>query len=260
MGRLLTLLRRKGGFSPLDLDGLALWLDASDLSTITHSSGAVSQWDDKSGYARHATQGDAAYQPTTGTMTLNGRNVLAFSTDILNLANAAGVFRNAGVGTAFAVARSTETTTPRRFLLGFSTNSPTQARFTPFANQAVNRFGFGGRRLNTDSFQTVSSTQDHAAAWRLAMFEVAWVNGQARIRENGAETLAPTAFQSAGSSDDSDSAAVQIGGLSTGDPGVTSWPGEIAELIVVRTAARLTAGEIASVERYLAAKWGVTLA
>jgi len=63
-------------FSPLDISGLQLWLDASDETTITESSGAVSQWDDKSGNANHVSQGVAAGQPTTGTATLNGLNVI----------------------------------------------------------------------------------------------------------------------------------------------------------------------------------------
>lgn len=83
MGRLLTLLRKKGGFSPADLPGLALWLDASDLSTITHSSGAVSQWDDKSGNARHVVQATGSLQPVTGTRTINGVNALDFAVDQL---------------------------------------------------------------------------------------------------------------------------------------------------------------------------------
>lgn len=36
-------------FSPTSITGCLLWLDAQDPSTITHSSGSVSQWDDKSG-------------------------------------------------------------------------------------------------------------------------------------------------------------------------------------------------------------------
>lgn len=40
-----------------------LWLDAADSATITESSGAVSQWDDKSGNDRHATQGTGSLQP-----------------------------------------------------------------------------------------------------------------------------------------------------------------------------------------------------
>jgi hypothetical protein len=43
-------------FSPLDVTGLILWLDANDLSTITKSSDLVSQWDDKSGQGNDLTE------------------------------------------------------------------------------------------------------------------------------------------------------------------------------------------------------------
>ena len=69
-------------WTPAD-DGadLQLWLDAADEDTITESAGLVSQWDDKSGNARNATQGTAANQPTTGTQVQNGLNVLDFITN-----------------------------------------------------------------------------------------------------------------------------------------------------------------------------------
>lgn len=54
----------------------ALWLDAADSSTITESSGAVSEWRDKSGNSRHATQGVSANQPTVSTV--NSINALLF--------------------------------------------------------------------------------------------------------------------------------------------------------------------------------------
>ena len=61
----------------------ALWLDASDAATITPSGGPVSQWNDKSGNGRHATQINAALQPAyTG-------NSVVFSTDRLNIPAAA---------------------------------------------------------------------------------------------------------------------------------------------------------------------------
>ena len=63
-------------FSPSYLANLALWLDASDTSTITQSAGAVSQWDDKSGNDNHAIQATGAKQPTTGLATINGLNAL----------------------------------------------------------------------------------------------------------------------------------------------------------------------------------------
>lgn len=40
-----------------------IWLDASDTSTISLVSSAVSQWDDKSGNGRHVVQADATLQP-----------------------------------------------------------------------------------------------------------------------------------------------------------------------------------------------------
>lgn len=43
---------------------LALWLDADDASTITLNGSTVSQWSDKSGNGRHATQASASAQPT----------------------------------------------------------------------------------------------------------------------------------------------------------------------------------------------------
>jgi len=54
------------------------WWDASDLATITSVGGKVSQLDDKSGGGNHATQGSGSLQPTTGTRTQNGLNVLDF--------------------------------------------------------------------------------------------------------------------------------------------------------------------------------------
>lgn len=72
-------------FSPSDLSP-ALWLDASDTSTITESGGSVSQWDNK-GSLGNFTQATGAVQPTTGSTTLNGRNVIDFAGDYLTAVN-----------------------------------------------------------------------------------------------------------------------------------------------------------------------------
>ena len=62
-------------FNPGNLADLKLWLDAADTSTITHSSNAVSQWNDRSGNANHMSGSD---NPTTSTRSLNGKNVIDF--------------------------------------------------------------------------------------------------------------------------------------------------------------------------------------
>ena len=64
-------------FSPSDLNNNNLWLDASDISSITHSSNAVSQWNDKSGNNYHATVNSS--EPTTGSLSINGKNVLTWA-------------------------------------------------------------------------------------------------------------------------------------------------------------------------------------
>lgn len=76
MGNLLKLGMLKRNFKPTDIAGLALWLDADDLTTITESGGAVSQWDDKSGKGNNATQGISVSQPTVVSGALNGRSII----------------------------------------------------------------------------------------------------------------------------------------------------------------------------------------
>jgi hypothetical protein len=74
-----------------ELIGTEIWHDASDLSTITQTTGSVSQWDDKSGNG-HTVQGDGSQQPQTGVRTQNGLNGLYFQEDFMS---AAGITRPA---------------------------------------------------------------------------------------------------------------------------------------------------------------------
>jgi hypothetical protein len=60
-----------------DVLAAVAWYDAAS-GPIVESGGFVSQWNDKTANARHLTQGTGANQPTTGTRTLNGLNVLDF--------------------------------------------------------------------------------------------------------------------------------------------------------------------------------------
>ena len=56
----------------------AYWWDASDASTITHSSNSVSQWTDKNQSA-NIVQASGGNQPTTNTRTINSLNTLDFN-------------------------------------------------------------------------------------------------------------------------------------------------------------------------------------
>jgi len=65
-------------WTPAELSGVQLWLDADDATTITESSGNVSQWDDKSGNGNHVTQAAASAQPSYLATGLNGLPALSF--------------------------------------------------------------------------------------------------------------------------------------------------------------------------------------
>lgn len=65
-------------FSPSDLSGLTMWFDANDLSTITKDgSGNISQWNDKSANASHAT-GPAGREPLYQASGINGLGTIDY--------------------------------------------------------------------------------------------------------------------------------------------------------------------------------------
>ena len=66
-------------WTPVELGGnLALWLDADDAPTITLNGSTVSQWQDKSGNARHVSQATASVQPAYLANDLNGKAGIDF--------------------------------------------------------------------------------------------------------------------------------------------------------------------------------------
>ena len=67
------------GGGPVDLTPL-VWLDAADTNTISQAGGFVSTWYDKAGGGGSAVQSDTNAQPLTGAATLNGLNLISFST------------------------------------------------------------------------------------------------------------------------------------------------------------------------------------
>jgi len=74
-------------FDPADLSP-QIWLDAADATTITQSSGKVSQWTNK-GSLSNFTNGSSATQPVTNVSTLNSLNVIDFDLEFLTATNRA---------------------------------------------------------------------------------------------------------------------------------------------------------------------------
>lgn len=81
-------LKRWRLWTPADLNPLA-WFDAKDGAYITESGGLVSQWNDKSGNARHIFQSNDANKPTytADCVTFNGTSSYLFNTSPFMYAN-----------------------------------------------------------------------------------------------------------------------------------------------------------------------------
>lgn len=65
-------------FTPSDMT-TALWLDASDVASVTYATQLASQWNDKSGNGRHVVQAVEVNRPSYTTQTINGLNAIEFT-------------------------------------------------------------------------------------------------------------------------------------------------------------------------------------
>jgi hypothetical protein len=102
-------------FSPLDISNLELWLDASDLATLSlRDSTYVTAWNDKSGQGNHFTQSTEARQPSWSS------NEIDFAASLVNLTAGSNYIFSTGDGlTIVALAQNPTATGLTRFFFDF---------------------------------------------------------------------------------------------------------------------------------------------
>lgn len=218
-------------FTPLSLQP-AIWFDAADTSTITASSGAVSQWNDKSGNGRHVSQATSAAQPTTGTNTQNGLNVITF--DGGDWLRTSAETTNS-VATIFGVGNHTSTALGGRFFCGFSTLN-FQTTIYPFST-VQNATLFAGSEI-TGPANSVAANKYYFSTWRLngASSQV-FVNGVGGTVGNAGANNA------------------SLGTVGARGDNAFPFIGHIAEIIVVFSVVDENTRIV--VENYLRRKWAV---
>lgn len=247
------------GFNPRSIAGLGLWLDAADSSTLTLNGNTVSEWRDKSGNARHFSQGTAATQPNAVNRTQNGRRVLDFelSQELTGNAASLNILRNVSGATLMAAARfdalaATNAVTSGLFLIS-SGASTSAARTSIFSGAgAAGTIGVSGRRLDADTFgfaRAASAVGEYIIAGTLD-----YANSDAFIYTNGQLLAQNLAFQTNGNTSDTDSRSFSVGSVGGG----SYFDGWIGEILVWPRA--LSASERLAAERYLGRKWGITVA
>ena len=79
-------------WTPLYLTNLILWYDPADEDTIIESGGVISQILDKSGNGYHGTPLSVGREPSTGSASLAGKNLLSVDQDALIASIPAGTF------------------------------------------------------------------------------------------------------------------------------------------------------------------------
>ena len=215
-------------FDPTSIDGLALWLDAADTSTVTLDTG-VSVWADKSGNGRNASQSTGNNQPIYTAGGLNGKNVLTF--DGTNDTMPTASFTQNQPSTMFAVVQVLNTSGSINFIDGFGVN-----RAAIFRRVTNNWTAFAGAEL-------VGSTSTDTN-WHT--FSAVFNTTSSLLRVDGTQI----ASGNVGSQN-------VTTGLSLGSYNGTSGylNGSIAEVLFYGGV--LTASQIAAVETHLQKKWGL---
>jgi hypothetical protein len=251
----------KQTFSPLDLSP-ALWLDASDTATITASSGSVSQWDDKSGNGRNVTQGTAAAQPTTGSATLNGLNVLSFDGgDVLVGATASDwTWLHAADTTLFAVIRKTSADQTRAPILNTREENTSQDGINWQGDQNFNSNGAFVFNVNEGGAAVMLSYGTRVAQNETALLVVACKPSDATAAnraawwKNGASSTAVANSSTATVSSSAPGLPAWVG-ASKLSPSNWYLTGAICEIVGYSSV--LSTSDRDEVETYLMDKWGL---
>jgi len=219
-------------WDPSQLAGLALWLDADDASTITLNGSNVSQWDDKSGNNRNASQTSATSQPTI-LIDLNNRRVIQFdgSDDFFSVAQ----FTTSA--TVFILANQGQVTFPQ--LSGAAPST-----FIPAWNVNGERLEY--RSVSTETILSKLGNGS-TAEYAFGCVQLDTANDEVKLNIYGGPVT--TVSETLGSSD------LTINTIGRDFAGATQFTdGAVAEIITLSNL--VTTEDRQNVEGYLAWKWG----
>jgi hypothetical protein len=231
--------------SPVDIAGLQAWYDAADAATITDAGGgAVSQWDDKSGNARHVTQSTGTARPTTGSLTQNSLNVLSFDGGD-HLVRTSAFWYGLGSCTVFLVAKITSGSNTTFVAEGRSGNANGIYQISNVVTSTNARFYY-----ETNAASTQVDINTGAATTTARRLTIIDSGTSASITDESANTGSDGSYTRSTFTPD----RFALGALvrTTVAAQITGW---IAEVVIYTGV--LSAPDIAVVETYLDTKWGL---
>ena len=226
---------QKNNWTPAEID-TALWLDAADESTITESSGRISQWSDKSGNGRNATQATGAQQPKITTAAQNSRSVVEFD-PVSSSFQRLSFSRLTNLGHVFFVARKND--------IDYS-----QVMLTDGSANDLRSVSFGADTGSDFVVQQIAGSLSTATRnnWHIA-----------EVRTDGTNASLGIDATRTTSADADVMSSSDIGWYANPSTLIVnqySFRGQIGEIILSTTA--LSDSTRQKVEGYLAHKWGLT--
>ena len=229
--------------APTEIAGCVGWWDASDAASITQSGGSVSQINDKSGLAAHASQGTSGSRPTLIDNALNGRSILRFDGGDGLTGNFASSI-NTGAYSVFAVCKVTSMVTNGRvFSVAGASSDFASGMMIPCCT-------------NASSVSQLSAYDGASGANKGAVDGFTSYAVFSGVVGTSSLTNAANGMRAASASVTLNTAVTRFGIGTPAQGGAGGWNGDIAEVIYYSAA--LSNADRARVEAYLAAKWGIS--
>ena len=224
------------------------WYSAKDADSLTLAGGnSIAQWRDKSGHGIHLSPATEA--PAYSVTGLNGYPAASFNgvnqgfraaLGSAFLANVPGVSVFA-VGTVDAAADGLD----YLLMVPFSSGG---AKLTMDVGRSSRRVSVGGRRVESDGFQTVTGATTVAATPQIHGAVLDYSSAGGSVWLNGVED-ASGSFQSAGASSGADSQSLSVG---CAPDNLNWWRGLVSEVVVLPVAVAADSATRQRVEGYLA--------
>lgn len=178
------------------------------LSFVGAGNGFVTKWYDQTGSNRDAIQTSAFNQPRivnagvlftqNSLVSINcyDSNRCAFNITEGGFGNPT-ILTNKSYGYAFVAARTAQTTATRRTLFSIASTNINSSRFYIGAIASLNAMAMGGKRLDTDTLESTSTTT-HDSAFNLLTGVARYADAEAYLYKNGVLAGSKVPFQTAG--------------------------------------------------------------
>jgi hypothetical protein len=233
--------------APDEISGLEWWVDAADAATITASGSNLTQWQDKSGNARHL---NTSYNgaPQTGTRTVNGLNVIDFTPND-DISRASGQFMQALSALTLIVVALTDITN-NQVIIGEANTANNSDQYRLAFSATGGAVNFGGRPTASGTGWTYGGGTD-VSDGTLHVIAATENGTDSYLRLDGAAEASNLGF--------TEGTWGTLNVLSVGclvrSSDTQFLDGAIAEIVAYDRV--LTADELAGVTNYLKGKWGI---